>query len=132
MPEDIFIDLDSLYKLRVQKNRLEELHPLTFYKLRNLNILDLSDNLIQFLPWNIFYTIYELTLVNLSSNRLKILPVQLLNEQDKLEEFDISKNQLHTINNGTFANLFKLKRLNLFDNLIGVYRLTRYIYTRWN
>ena len=90
--------------------------PIYIAYLKNLTLLDMSNNRITFIDDNICWKLANLRTLNLSCNRIKYIPctIRYLRE---LEELNLSKNELITIPN-ELTYLKYLKKLDISWNKI--------------
>jgi len=103
-----------------QNSGIVQLQQGTFYKLKNLNLLDLSKNMLHTVHEKTFHPLSELKLLNLSHNMLHDLPENIFEGLDKLEELSLSYNEFHVIPFQVFAPLKLLKLLDLSYNTIAL------------
>lgn len=114
---------------RIQNNHLENIDARTFWKLRNLNVLDLSKNFVGLLPESVFYHVQRLSVINLSDNQITNFPPNLLRDQLMLEELDMSRNKIEELVSGSMRYQTKLKTLDFGWNQIGK-QGTRFNYSK--
>ncbi len=114
-----FDDLYELSELYLNNNHLLEVKggPL-FGNLRQLSILDLSNNTISDLPRHTFNGLVRLIKLNLSHNKLHVIPFQVFKEMRSIEILDLSHNMLVLFLDNFFVLNRKLKILNLNNNII--------------
>jgi len=103
-----------------QNSGIVQLEQDTFYKLKGLNLLDLSKNMLHTVHGKTFHPLSELKLLNLSHNMLHDLPENIFEGLDKLEELLLSYNEFHVIPFQVFAPLKLLKLLDLSYNTIAL------------
>lgn len=103
-----------------QNSGIVQLEQDTFYKLKSLNILDLSKNKLHTVHGKMFHPSSELKLLNLSQNMLHDLPENIFEGLEKLEELSLSYNEFHVIPFQVLAPLKLLKFLDLSYNTIAL------------
>ncbi len=101
-------------KLYLSGLGLREIPPEVF-KLKNLKLLDLSDNYIAFTPESIA-TLSNLQKLNLSNNQISVIP-DVISHLTELQSLYLSSNQIEAVPR-TIGNLTKLQSLNLNSNQI--------------
>jgi len=111
-----FRDVKSLRKLNLNNNQLIELNKCLFQNLVYLNKLDLSCNLIEELDHEIFKDLVNLTSINLSNNNLEVLDEFTFMDLFHLNKIDLSNNNLKRLEKETFKYLNKLIHVNLSGN----------------
>lgn len=135
---DVFRNVDQLNELHLDGNQLRQIvsesggaalvpsisrdhngnGDVLFANLRNLNVLDLSRNLLNDLQRNVFTGLGKLKTLNLSRNRLTIVPFQVFKPLLEIELMDLSGNELRSILENFFIANKRLKVLLLGDNRI--------------
>lgn len=118
---DVFADLLDLNELYLNNNQLVNFISSTnvFGNLKQLTILDLSNNTIINIERQMFYGLESLVEINLSHNKLYILPYQVFESMKSIEIVDLSHNLLLPFLDNFFIHNHKLKVLRLNDNLMG-------------
>lgn len=111
-------NLITFNNLQLKGNSIRRMDDLTtFVNLLNLNILDLSENMIAYLDPNIFRPLTKLKFLNLSKNVLTIISGDIFNTMSQLSHLDLSYNMLMNIPDNSFMGT-QLKILNLTKNRI--------------
>ncbi|GFS27676.1 LOW QUALITY PROTEIN: leucine-rich repeat-containing protein 15-like [Elysia marginata] len=119
-----FSHMPSLKTLLLHKNMLgpslsNDVRGVIFSTLINLQILDLSSNVIQDLPKQIFEKNTNVQILNLSNNEIRNFLPSLANNK-KLETLDLTSNTLVGFSKSTCDQLLSIKRSNPnFTTLIG-------------
>lgn len=90
-----------------------------FTELPNLQILDLSENLIEVIEDNTFDGLEKLIELNVANNRLEKVSGRMLHGLTELHHISLTGNRLTCISNTTFSETPSLRKLDLFDNQIG-------------
>jgi Leucine-rich repeat (LRR) protein len=145
---DVFLNLRTLFDIRLSNNQISTIHPDTFINIPSLNYLSLdhnqisvippvdrvkslflNNNLISVLLPNIFERIslrVSLTYLNLSYNQISILPHGIFTQLHGLEKLYLNNNQIQEVQPGIFnkqPDIFGplyLELLDLSDNEISV------------
>ena len=119
METTTFIGLHTLAELYLGANKLSSLDDSNlFYAHMNLEILDLSANLIATMIHNALTDLTHLQRLDLSRNRLTVLHAAHFRGLIRLESFDLSDNRLSAVPSLMVAQCAKLKRLDLSRNVI--------------
>ncbi|VVC87880.1 unnamed protein product [Leptidea sinapis] len=109
-------NLNTLKRLYLSSNSIKELsNHLKFIHLSNLEILDLSLNLIETIGGDIFNMIRKLKVVVLRDNRLKIIPETLFYGKASLSNIDLSHNLIEYVPVNALRGT-RVKNLNLANN----------------
>lgn len=112
--------LSSVRILNLQNNQIKALRSQIFAGFKNLQYLDLSNNLLTTLP-ELFIapgSATELIDLRLQNNQLQTLPAQAFANLQKLEFLNLADNQLTELSPQFFAALPNLKTLIVGRNLI--------------
>jgi Leucine-rich repeat (LRR) protein len=107
---------DSGSELRLTNKNYSILPSFTFNGLI-LNMLDLSQNEIQFIDFNAFEGIYDLEYLVLSQNKLQTIELKS-KSLENLKELNLRDNEIQNVGNLMFENLYYLVELDLSDNWI--------------
>lgn len=102
-----------------RQSKIRTISYLAFDKLRGLEILDLSENIIEDIPENTFRQLINLQKLNLSSNNLYVLPDKLFENLNDLTELYLSDNKLSSPPFKIIAPLTSLTHLDLSKNQIS-------------
>lgn len=96
LPGKVFHDLVELSELYLSNNLLVNfsIHDELFINLRQLSILDISNNSITDLPRNVFNGLAHLIQLDLAHNKLYVIPFQVFKELRTVEILDLSHNLL--------------------------------------
>lgn len=109
-------NMATLTHLSLVSNEIDKLdNPLAFKNLVNLEILNLSGNLITHINENVFKPMLKLKILQLRSNMLKSIPETAFMNIKKLGNLDLSHNKIEYIPVNAFRGT-SLKNLNLSDN----------------
>lgn len=121
MTSDVFSDLHDLNELFLNGNKLVDFsHGFdVFATLKQLTILDLSNNSITNIERHMFYGLESLVQLNISHNKLYILPYQVFESMRSIEVVDLSHNSLVSFLDNFFIHNRKMKVLELQHNLLG-------------
>ncbi|XP_061383908.1 chaoptin isoform X2 [Danaus plexippus] len=112
------VELEDLKIIGSTINRIEAS---AFQHVRTIKSLDLSENNIDFIDPFAFAELHSLTSLKLANglaDSVKILPFEPLKALIELQDLDVSNNKLRNVPDTSFHFLYKLKTLNLQDNLI--------------
>lgn len=107
---------NSLKKITVKENTIDELGERAFYNLTNLHLLELSYNNLRYIAELTFDTLISLEELDLANNQLMSIPNRAFNNLPKLERLFLSDNQLHTIAPNAFSIANRLRVLELSAN----------------
>ncbi|XP_006897489.1 PREDICTED: vasorin [Elephantulus edwardii] len=113
MPLDVPPGTANLY---VFENGITMLEVDSFAGLPGLQLLDLSQNLIDSLPDGIFQPLANLSNLDLSANRLREVTGETFRGLQCLERLYLGKNHIHHIEPGAFDAMSHLLELKLQDN----------------
>ena len=106
----------SLIYLQLHKNDISDITPLQyprFVPAPRIDLLDLSDNNISDVG---IFADMNVTLLRLAGNRISSLHKLSFNRLPELGVLDLSRNQLHTLDPGSFKALVYLQELHLGGN----------------
>lgn len=87
-------------------------------KSKNLQVLQLINNTITYLPRDTFQPFQNLQVLNLSNNLLKFIDDEIFTPLSNLLQLDIHNNRLESVSDLAFKNLTKLLYLDLSQNLL--------------
>ncbi|XP_065200545.1 toll-like receptor 6 [Planococcus citri] len=121
LPSNGFSVLKQLQELRVHDNEISMVADKALGGLKNLKLLDLSNNKIVSLPLELFRECADsIKEIYLQNNSISVLSPRLFSDLNQLLSLDLSSNQLTSawINNETFSGLIRLVLLNLSRNRI--------------
>ncbi|GFT61566.1 chaoptin [Nephila pilipes] len=119
LSSDNFKCCQNVQILMLDHNNISDIFDGALDGLRNLRVLDLSQNNLESLKENIFY-FTSLERLNLSGNHLLQLPSTILNMVHRtLRNLDLSLNEFKNLSSVNFTNLSKLQALNLSSNHIA-------------
>ncbi|XP_057353469.1 peroxidasin homolog isoform X2 [Manis pentadactyla] len=102
--------------LDLRFNRIREIQPGTFRRLRNLNTLLLNNNQIKSLPGGAFEDLENLKYLYLHFNQIETLDPESFQHLPKLERLFLHNNRITHLVPGTFNHLESMKRLRLDSN----------------
>lgn len=118
----MFHNLPALKVLDMSNNFLgfvfqEDKDGIIFSKLQNLTKLDLSGNLLKYLPYKLFSGLSRLGVLKLSNNRMKCFNVQISHLQ-ALATLYLNRNDLETLSDDVIRNLdnFDHLKVDLSEN----------------
>ncbi|XP_015126980.1 chaoptin [Diachasma alloeum] len=107
-----------LETLNLRDNRLETLRKQAFHGAPSLQILDLSGNILSQLSTGQFRNLKNLRILNLSNNRIRSLPRDIF-EGTRVESLDLSGNRINIIPSQAFLEIgYTLRDLNLGENFV--------------
>lgn len=116
LPTVLLLNLESLERLSLADNQLQEIDEGTFQYLYNLTIIDLSYNAIQHINNNAFIDLINLYSLNLRGNKLTSFIGEYFNTGTGLEILDLSDNSINTLSQTAFAIHPRLRQLDLSGN----------------
>lgn len=99
-------------------NQINVVDERSFYENTELQIIDLSENLITEYPENLFINQKKLMLLRLVNNGIRDLPLNLFQPLRNMLLLDMSRNRLSILRNEWFEPLENLIDLNLSENQI--------------
>ena len=111
-----FNGLEKLVVLNLSRNKLSKLKRAMFEDLRNLQSLDISDNMIEGVPTETFRSLTNLYSLQLARNKIPALSQGSLAGMQRLTSLDLQNNSIVNIHRGAFRNFTFLQDLNLFQN----------------
>uniref|UniRef100_A0A3B3QNJ7 Leucine rich repeat containing G protein-coupled receptor 5 n=1 Tax=Paramormyrops kingsleyae TaxID=1676925 RepID=A0A3B3QNJ7_9TELE len=123
-----FQHLPELRTLTITGARIGALPSSVCDQLRNLQVLDLSFNLIQHLPS--FSGCVKIQRIDLHHNKIQEVLADTFQELMALRSLDLASNELHTVDPHAFSNLPSLIKLDLSSNqltslpVVGLHGLT--------
>ncbi|CRK98115.1 CLUMA_CG011483, isoform A [Clunio marinus] len=117
----MFEDLHNLNELYLGSNKLTNFSKSdeVFHNLKQLTILDLSNNTINNIERHMFNGLDSLIKINMSNNKLYILPYQVFESMKSVEVVDLSYNMLISFLDNFFVHNTKMKVLKLDHNRIA-------------
>ncbi|XP_072490423.1 peroxidasin homolog isoform X2 [Notamacropus eugenii] len=104
--------------LDLRFNRIREIQPGTFKRLKNLNTLLLNNNQIKRIPSGSFEDLENLKYLYLHFNQIETLDPESFNHLPKLERLFLHNNRIAHLVPGTFSHLDSMKRLRLDSNAL--------------
>ncbi|XP_017715767.1 PREDICTED: peroxidasin homolog [Rhinopithecus bieti] len=104
--------------LDLRFNRIREIQPGAFRRLRNLNTLLLNNNQIKRIPSGAFEDLENLKYLYLYKNEIQSIDRQAFKGLASLEQLYLHFNQIETLDPESFQHLPKLERLFLHNNRI--------------
>ncbi|XP_025828875.1 protein toll [Agrilus planipennis] len=116
--DDAFDDLGSLTMLDLRANNLE-LKPTILKNLRNLTLLDLSENHLTHIPDGLFDNLLNLKFIYLRKNDLTDLQDNLFQPLNDLRLLVLSFNKIQKLNSTTFVHLKNIVEIDLTANNIS-------------
>lgn len=115
-----FENLVSLEELYLRDNHLDEIPSLLFSKTTKLRVLDLSDNLIEYIHDGTFTHLRNLELLSLAKNRIRTLQSFSLSGLVNLKELSLRSNKLSVLRATDLdAVRFSLRELDLSSNILS-------------
>jgi hypothetical protein len=118
--EELFKNCVEIEAIRLEENRITDIHPSTFYNNRRVNYLNLSGNKIISIELETFDQNRELQWLYLERNSISNISRSTFRNNSRLCHLDISRNEINLINPDTFVNNKKLTFLYLRGNKITV------------
>ncbi|XP_070811168.1 peroxidasin homolog [Pituophis catenifer annectens] len=105
--------------LDLRFNRIKEIQPGAFRRLKNLNTLLLNNNHIKRIPTEAFEDLENLKYLYLYKNEIQSIDRQAFKGLASLEQLYLHFNQIETLEPESFTHLPKLERLFLHNNRIS-------------
>ena len=102
----------QLYMLSLNGNGLKQINPHCFRFLKDIRIIDLSENELSRIPAELFQisqSINPLVEILLHHNKIDSLSPSLFHQLVQIRKIDLSHNGLSLLRKGTFSNLYKLE-----------------------
>ncbi|XP_066598350.1 protein artichoke-like [Prorops nasuta] len=116
LPTILFLNLESLERIYMGGNHLEEIDEGTFQHLTNLTSIDLSGNFIEYIENGAFVGLINLYELNLSGNKLTSFVGEHFNTGTGLEILDLSNNMIDRLSPTAFVIHPRLREINLSGN----------------
>lgn len=116
LPTVLLLNLESLEKIFISGNQLQEINEDTFQNLFNLTTIDLSYNAIERIDISAFVNLINLYSLNLSGNKLTSFIGEYFNTGTGLEILDLSNNHISYLSPTAFVIHPRLTRLDLSNN----------------
>ncbi|XP_015590280.1 protein artichoke [Cephus cinctus] len=116
LPSVLFLNLESLEKISLAGNHLQEIVDGTFQHLYNLSSIDLSYNAIETIKNSAFVGLVNLYELKLRGNRLTSFVGEHFNTGTGLEILDLSDNRITTISPTAFVIHPRLREIDLSRN----------------
>uniref|UniRef100_A0A8C5CX67 Peroxidasin n=2 Tax=Gadus morhua TaxID=8049 RepID=A0A8C5CX67_GADMO len=105
--------------LDLRFNKIKDLQPGSFRRLKNLNTLLLNNNLIRGIPRGAFEDLENLKYLYLHFNNIESLEPESFTQLPKLERLFLHNNRITHLVPGTFTHLESMKRLRLDSNMLN-------------
>ncbi|XP_059907968.1 peroxidasin-like isoform X2 [Gadus macrocephalus] len=105
--------------LDLRFNKIKDLQPGSFRRLKNLNTLLLNNNLIRGIPRGAFEDLENLKYLYLHFNNIESLEPESFTHLPKLERLFLHNNRITHLVPGTFTHLESMKRLRLDSNMLN-------------
>ncbi|XP_032897244.1 peroxidasin homolog [Amblyraja radiata] len=105
--------------LDLRFNRIKEIRPAAFKRLRNLNTLLLNNNQIKGIPRRAFEELENLKYLYLYKNEIQTIQKQAFKGLVSLEQLYLHFNNIEVLESETFSDLPKLERLFLHNNRLS-------------
>ncbi|XP_012286845.1 chaoptin isoform X2 [Orussus abietinus] len=116
LPAVLLLNLDSLKRISLSGNHLQEISEGTFQQLYNLSSIDLSYNDIDNVANGAFAGLIHLYRLNLKGNKLTSFAGEYFSTGTGLEVLDLSDNQIRHLSATSFAIHPRLRDINLSGN----------------
>lgn len=116
LPEDIFLNLKNLEDLNLNQNLLETIKPRWFENLISLKILDLSHNNLEKLPENSFINLNHLNILYVDFNKITELQRMSFGNNSELRILTVDNNLIIRIDQDFFENYKKLEYFSSREN----------------
>ena len=117
LPQGLFNGVPNLDVLNLSHNIIQDLSYAHHIQLPLLTQLDLSNNIINALPTTI--NLPNLEILYLNNNKITILPPNVFSNLPKLLEINLTKNEITVLPMNVFSNLKQLTELYLSYNQIN-------------
>ncbi|KAI4502908.1 hypothetical protein M0802_001952 [Mischocyttarus mexicanus] len=116
LPTVLMLNLESLEKIYLSGNHLQEIDEGTFQHQYNLSVIDLSNNFIEHIDNGAFVGLINLYELNLRGNRLTSFIGEYFNTGTGLQILDLSNNRLSQLSPTAFVIHPRLRSLDLSNN----------------
>ncbi|TMS21463.1 Peroxidasin-like protein [Larimichthys crocea] len=117
---EFFAPARSLYERKdLRFNKIKDLQPGSFRRLKNLNTLLLNNNHIRRIPRGAFEDLENLKYLYLHFNNIESLEPESFTHLPKLERLFLHNNRITQLVPGTFSHLQAMKRLRLDSNALN-------------
>lgn len=116
LPTVLLLNLESLERISIAGNQLQEIDEGTFQYLYNLTTIDLSYNVIEHIDNGSFVGLINLYSLNLRGNKLTSFIGEYFNTGTGLEILNLSGNRISQLSPTAFAIHPRLRRLDLSEN----------------
>lgn len=116
LPTILLLNLESLEKIFLSGNQLQEINEGTFQNFYNLTTIDLSYNTIQRIDIGAFVNLINLYSLNLCGNKLTLFLGEHFNTGTGLEILDLSNNRISQLSPTAFVIHPRLTWLDLSNN----------------
>ncbi|XP_046492704.1 chaoptin isoform X1 [Neodiprion pinetum] len=116
LPSILFLNLESLEKVSLTGNYLQEIGESTFQYLKNLSSIDLSFNVIESIQKGAFVSLINLYELNLRGNKLVSFGGEFFNTGTGLEVLNLSDNLLSYLSPTAFVIHPRLRAIDLSNN----------------
>ncbi|XP_067854844.1 leucine-rich repeat and transmembrane domain-containing protein 1 [Heptranchias perlo] len=113
IPKGVPPDTEILY---LQNNHIHTISNAAFTDMSQLQILDLSNNIISSLSSNTFDGLHNLLNLNLANNSIHYMDNKILHSTQNLKQLDLSFNNLTSLPEGLFKNQRNLTWLAMHQN----------------
>ncbi|XP_063160392.1 toll-like receptor 7 [Candoia aspera] len=118
-----FKNLTNLDSLDISENFLTSLLPGVFYNLPpKLRVFKLTSNQLKTFNWGCLQALKNLEVLDLSNNQLTTVPRELSNCTKKLQKFIVQNNKIRKLTDNFLKDAFFLKHLDLSFNKIKTIR----------
>ncbi|XP_024866638.1 carboxypeptidase N subunit 2 [Kryptolebias marmoratus] len=111
-----FSKQENLTKLLLNSNRFETILPGMFGSLKQLETLQMKNNIISDLPSFLFLNLTKLRVLDLSQNKLEAVRRETFSGLARLEILKINNNLISNLTSGTFHSISHLTELHLEGN----------------
>lgn len=116
LPKSLFNTLRNVQKAEIKHVTLKSIHPEAFLYAKYLEILDLSNNLLEILGSKEFMGTRALRILKLNNNQIYFIDDEAFDGLSALEILMLNRNQLKFISSAILAPLVNLKSLDLSEN----------------
>ena len=120
--QGLFNQTRNLQVLDLSYNMIDTVRPRSFYGLQQVQYLSLRNNPFRHLPYGVFCDMKNLEFLDLSDLDLDVFPSHCFkceSDTSKVKAIDISNSKLRDVPKGSLDPLSSLTSLNLANNLLG-------------
>ncbi|KAJ7392015.1 hypothetical protein OS493_014951 [Desmophyllum pertusum] len=107
-----------LDKITLKGNGVKVIGPSSFRNLKGIQVIDLSKNMLNYLPWQLFQGQNSLLELRLDHNNISVIPSDIFKDLTRIKRIDLNHNKLSHIPKELFNTLNNVEILHLENNEI--------------